>query len=407
MRSFIRKQIIWSSVFLFVTVMLIGLTAYELNRVRNTFMGKPQCYRQVLDQASVLEGLLLSYELDINRMISSPRSYLPAEVETNPLRLRIEEKLENMDSMSKTCEGSYEQMLGYLELIRKDIRDIDVSSAGLIEAFSSMDNRNQTLFNVGNFTAIIQNSQLMALRHTAEFKTFLSPKTATEKEGSPFLGARMYLWVLIVISIVFCLLLLSKSYNVSRYILKLNKAVFAMRDNDFSSKEISTEMVPSQDSELFELYDAVSSIAIRVDSELKEAKGRIYDLDDELSRHKAVSSYTTAIINSLSDGIMVTNDILKVSFVNSAFEKFWRIKRSSIIDQDAKELPFIRLIKGWKEGLSKALYSSLNSTKIISLEAEYKLSEKGSSKKVSLYIIPLKDALGKEIIGTVTVTRPS
>jgi len=394
-------------VFLFLAVVLVGFTAYELNRVRSTYMGKPACYRQLLDQTSVMDGMLRSYEFEINRMISSPRSYLPAEVENNPLRSRIEEQLGDISSGLIACEGSYDAVAPMLDLIRNDIRGIDVSSSGLIEAFSSADPRNQNPINIGNFTSIIQSSQVQVLRHVSELKTVLSPRSGSEKESSPFIGARMYLWTLIVLCIVFCIIILAKSYSVSRYILKLNKAVFEMRDNDFSSKEISTEMIPSQEAELFELYDAVSSTAIRVDSELKEAKGRIYDLEDEISRHKLISSYTTAIINSLNDGVMVTNDILKVSFINAAFEKFWRIKRNSIIDQDARELPFIRLVKGWKEGLSKVLYSSLGNTKSISLEAEYKLSEKGSSKKVKLHILPLKDAEGKEIIGTVTITRPS
>jgi hypothetical protein len=110
-------------------------------------------------------------------------------------------------------------------------------------------------------------------------------------------------------------------------------------------------------------------------------------------------------MNSLHDGVMITNDILKVSFVNLAFEKMWRVKRTTLLDKDAKELALINSVKGWKESLSKTLYSGVNSTKVVSIDVESKGSDKSSNKKLKMYIMPLKDLNAKEVTGTITIIK--
>lgn len=407
MRSFIRKQIAWGAAFLLCASIFIGYTAYKLNSTQTALLGVPQCYYQLLDQTNVLDGLLNAYEYDVNGMIAAPTSYTTFSVENSPLRKRIEENLDLLTVNARSCADSYNAVGSDLELLKKSLRDISVATSGLIEAFSSGDPKNQSLVNVGNFTGIIQSAQVSASEYTRKIKSALTSKTPMGAKKHLFVETRLALWMLMLVCIVFCFILLSKSYRVSRSIMRIKDAALKIKHSSFKSQDIISLMGNPHDAELFDLYDAVSSVALMMELDIQEQKQRIYDLDDELSRHKVISTYTTAIINSLNDGIMVTDDLLKVSFVNASFEKFWRVKRSSLVDQDAKELPFIRLVKGWKDGLSKALYSGLAGSKPVTFEAEYRLSEKNSTRKVKFYILPLKDSKGKEIIGTVTITRPT
>jgi len=407
MKSFIRKQLILGVVFLLLVSLFIGYISHQLNKTQAYMLGTPQCYYQVSDQTSFIEGLLNAYEFDVNGMIANPRSFVPSDVDNNPLRKTIEERLESLVVNSKSCETAYDAIGSDLDRLKKSLRDIAVATTGLIEAFSSKDPKNQTLINVGNFTGIIQSSQVSATNYTSQIKKTLASKTSMGTKKQFFTESRFALLVLMFVCIVFCAILVIKSYMVSRFILGTKKAVLKINKDGFSAKDVSSSISTPKDAELFELYDSVTSIATMIENEFGEQKRKIYVLDDDLSRHKVISTYTTGIINALQDGIMVTDDLLKVSFINASFEKFWRVKRTSVIDQDAKELPFIRLVDGWKDGLSKALYSSLSGAKFVTFEGEYRLSEKATAQKVTFYILPLKDERGKNIIGTVTVTRPA
>ncbi len=406
MKSFVRKQIIWGAVFLFFASIFIAYTAYELNRTQSVIFGVPPCYNELLEESNFIGGLFNAYEYEVNKMIASPRSYSTSDIENNPLARRISEKTASIMMNSRSCAGAYDAIGSELELLSKSLRDINLATGGLIEAFSSSDPRNQDLLNVGSFTNIIQSAQLTITDNISQIKKVLASKNPLGSNKQLFEVSRAFLLILMLTCILFCVVILVKSYRVSRYLLRLKEVLFKIKRGEVNTKELMSYVGDPVDSELFELYDSVSGISMMVEDYTKEQKERTYNLNDELSRYKVISTYTTSIINSLSDGVMVTDDILKVSFVNASFEKFWRVKRTSIIDQDAKELPFIRLVKGWKEALSKVLYSGVSGSKAISFEAEYRLSEKTSAKKVKFYILPLKDSQGKEIIGTVTLTRP-
>ncbi len=407
MKSFIRKQLILGVAFLLLVLLFIGYTSHQLNKTQKGLLGVPQCYGQISDQTNFIEGLLNAYEYDVNGMIANPRSFSVSDVENNPLRKTIEERLESLVVDSKYCATAYDAIGSDLDRLKKSLRDLSVATAGLIEAFSSKDPKNQTLINVGNFTGIIQSSQVSATNYTSEIKKELADKTSVGTKKQFFTQFRFALLALTFFCIVFCAILIIKSYRVSRFILSIKNAVRKIKKEGFSANDISSSISAPKDAELFELYDSVTSVATMVENEFGDKKRKIYGLEDDLSRHKVISTYTTAIINALQDGIMVTDDLLKVSFINASFEKFWRVKRNSVIDQDAKDLPFIRLVDGWKDGLSKALYSNLSVPKLITFEAEYRLSEKNATQKVMFYILPLKDERGKNIIGTVTVTRPA
>ncbi len=379
--------------------------AIEIKKAEDQFFVLPTCHYQVLEDVSSLEGGMDAYEISINQIILAPNSVLPIEVKNDPLKLRLEANLDSSIKDARSCFSEDMSIIEDLELIKKGLFDVEGSAAELVEAFSMAGPRGNVNIDIEDFSSRIQESQRSIAANIQKIKDKLHSSLPQDNKQSSLTGVRMFLLVLIMLFIVYGFIVLSKSYRVSRYLLRLNGAIFRMRDNDFSSKEISTELNPVNDSELFELYDAVSSTAIKMDTELMDAKKNLDVLGDELSRYKAVSKYMTDIMNSLHDGIMITNDILKVSFVNLAFEKMWRVKRTTLLDKDAKELALINSVKGWKEALSKTLYAGVNSAKVVSIDVESKGSDKSSNKKLKMYIMPLKDLNAKEVTGTITIIK--
>jgi PAS domain-containing protein len=384
---------------------VVGIMAIEIKKAEDQFFVLPTCHYQVLEDVSSLEGGMDAYEISINQIILAPNSVLPIEVKNDPLKLRLEANLDSSIKDARSCFSEDMSIIEDLELIKKGLFDVEGSAAELVEAFSMAGPRGNVNIDIEDFSSRIQESQRSIAANIQKIKDKLHSSLPQDNKQSSLTGVRMFLLVLIMLFIVYGFIVLSKSYRVSRYLLRLNGAIFRMRDNDFSSKEISTELNPVNDSELFELYDAVSSTAIKMDTELMDAKKNLDVLGDELSRYKAVSKYMTDIMNSLHDGIMITNDILKVSFVNLAFEKMWRVKRTTLLDKDAKELALINSVKGWKEALSKTLYAGVNSAKVVSIDVESKGSDKSSNKKLKMYIMPLKDLNAKEVTGTITIIK--
>jgi signal transduction histidine kinase len=195
----------------------------------------------------------------------------------------------------------------------------------------------------------------------------------------------------------FCALYVYVS-RVSNFVKAVNTSLEDIRDGHYNAEEISQNIPFASETEFFELADKVTRLSSLIYNDVTLNKENVKKLEDEVLRLKNITTYTTSILNSLDSGIMVTDSLLRVSFVNYEFEKFWRIKRSSVVDTVVEDLPFIRLIDGWKD--------ALKSGKPCYFKSKYKLTGK-KSKEVDFCVMPLKDANGKDSIGTITLTKPS
>ena len=362
-------------------------------------------------ELSYLEALFQSYQLEINKMISQPAKYDPYDIQNNPLKSQIDEKIELMSRMTYSFSSRYDidDAGKYMEMfdnISKSFRNYNISATAILSAFSK-DNRsnNQGFLNISEFVSIIRKSEdgilldINNLSYDWSQKVILGT-TSLAKQFDSMTMILSILWILIAAVLIFFTLC---ARNLSSKIMAAASTVSKLRSGKFSPDDLVDHLPTSNDIEVFELLDGLSKLSNSVYDEAEGFRNRVNFLENENARNKVVATYTSAILNSIDTAILVTDDLLRISFVNEEFEKIWKIKRASVIDTEVVDLPFVRMVDGWKEALSKVVLSDAKRAEV-SFKGEFKVSTK-TKKKLDFKIMPLKSKSGKDILGTVSIMR--
>ncbi|MBN1114426.1 MAG: hypothetical protein JXA66_03725 [Oligoflexia bacterium] len=357
-RSF-KGRILYLLLLSYAFTLVSGLVAiFTINSIVD---GPAQVYtdRDNIKLAARVEAFKKGFELykyDINRLIATGRPLKYSDIVNNPLR----------------------------KSLAAGIQEITV----LAQAF---DDYNRNLPKSGE-------AELLRVIADIEKPLFAARKDET---GSLFstLGFIRIIIILILLALpVFALMIYLKAGALSANLGKTTEAVRNMEYSDFDPDVVSGRipLVAETESEFFELASVLSRLAYIIHGE----KQRIYDYaekaENENSRHRILTSYANAILNSLDVGIMVTDNLNKVSYVNSAFETYWRVHRGAILEQDISELAFVGLIKGWKEALL---------TPPASFTGRYKMSGTSPMKEIMFSVLPVYDKTGREKLGTVSITK--
>jgi transcriptional regulator with PAS, ATPase and Fis domain len=193
------------------------------------------------------------------------------------------------------------------------------------------------------------------------------------------------------------------SKKISNYISKVSVSTGKIKGNDFKLEDVSRGIPMYNETELFDLADKVTKLATTVHNDTSNYKDRILHLENDNAKHRVISTYTTSILNSINLPIMVTDSLLKVSFVNSEFEKLWKIKSSNVVDVDIVDLPFVRVVDGWQESLSKITRDEKKKD-FITFKGEFRVSTK-TKRRLEFQIMPLKDQKAREILGSLTIVK--
>lgn len=389
---------------MFVSAALLALSAlvsfysyYKLNSIygvieRNKIFEIP--FSQSLSE---LKANFDSYRFEVNKIVSSPTSYSSDDIKTSIFKIQTENQILKLQKMAET----YPVYSTKLDEANKAFKNYFVAAAAIVDAFStSADMDSQREANINSFSEIMKNNE-------AAFTTTLSDLDSTVANNmilgtsavrSYFSSAGFWTWTLFIFMVLSFTALYFYVTRVSNFIKAVNTSLEDIRDGHYSPEDISSNIPLVSEAEFFELADKVTRISSLIYNDLTINKDKVKNLEDDILRLRTITTYTTSILNSLDSGIMVTDNLLKVSFVNYEFEKFWRVKRSSVVDAGVEDLPFIRLIDGWKDALKSGKTKYFTST--------YKTTGK-KSKDVDFCVMPLKDSTGKESIGTITLTKPS
>jgi len=396
-KSFRKKILLVSAILLTLSAAGSFYSYYKLNSIygvieRNKIFEIP--FSQSL---SGLKADFDSYRFEVNKIVSAPTSYTSDEINNSVFKIQTESQILKLQKMSQ----DYPDYSAKIEEANKAFKNYFVAAAAIVDAFSSsadMDNQKETTIN--SFSQIMKTNEaaftatLDALDTTVANNMILG----TSAVRSYFSNAGFWVWTLFIFMVLSFAALYLYVTRVTHFIKAVNTSLEDIRDGHYSPEEISNNIPLVSEPEFFELADKVTRISSLIYNDLTINKSTVKNLEDDILRLRTITTYTTSILNSLDSGIMVTDNLLKVSFINQEFEKFWRVKRSSVIDSGVEDLPFIRLIDGWKEALRSGKTTYFTST--------YKTMGK-RSKDVGFCVLPLMDSAGKTSIGTITLTKPS
>ena len=193
------------------------------------------------------------------------------------------------------------------------------------------------------------------------------------------------------------------SKKISDYIFKVANSAARIRGDQFDPDDVSNNIPIVDEAELFDLADKITKLAKTVHDDSAGYVNRISFLENDNARQKIIATYTTSILNSINVPVMVTDSMLKVSFINAEFEKMWKIKKANIVDVDVADLPFMRMVDGWKDALSKVSLGDVKKP-LLSFKGEFKVSSK-TKRNLELQIMPLLDHNAKDILGTLTIVK--
>ncbi len=395
MNSFKRKIILIGSVLLVLSAVVSFYSYYKLHSV-HSLIERNRIFEIPFSQSlSELKANFESYRFEVNKIVSAPASYSADDIKNSIYKTQTEGNLSKIRSMA----SNYDSYLKKIEEVDKAFKNYVVASSAIVEAFSSsadMDSKKEE--NIKNFSEIMKSNDAAFFATLYELDNEVSQNTVLgiSVVRSYFKNAGLWILALLLLMLLsFCALYIYVS-KVSNFVKAVNTSLEDIRDGHYNAEEISQNIPLASELEFFELADKVTRLSTLIYNDVTLNKENITKLENEVLRLKTINAYTVSILNSLDMGIMVTDSLLRVSFVNYEFEKFWRVKRSSVVDTVVEDLPFIRIIDGWKDALKLGKLSSFN--------AKYKLTGK-KSKDVTFYVMPLKDHGGKGNIGTITLTK--
>ena len=404
-RSFRRKILTLGLILLALSAVVSFYSYYKLNSVyglieRNKIFEIP--FSQALSE---LKADFESYRFEVNKIVSAPTSYISDDVKNSVYKLQTENQIYKIKRMAE----SYGLYVDSVTEADKAFKNYVVAASAIVDAFSSsadMDSQKET--NIQSFADIMKNNEAAFNVAITDLDKKVSDNMVlgTSAVRSYFSNAGFWVWTLFIFMVFSFAALLLYVTRVSNFVKAVNTSLEDIRDGHYDMDDLSANIPMVSESEFFELADKVTKIASLIYNDTTINKDKLSNYEDEIQRLKAITSYTTAILNSLDSGIMVTDNLLRVSFVNYEFEKFWRVKRSSVIDSGIEDLPFVRLVKGWKDALKKSVSDSSTEVKPFYFQGSYKSTSK-KTKDVDMCIMPLKDSTGKEVIGTITLTKLS
>lgn len=382
---------------LVLSALVSSYSYYKLNSIYSLIERNKLFEIPFSQSLSELKANFESYRFEVNKIVSAPTSYSSEDIKNSIFKTQTENQILKIQRMAANYD-MYSQKVGEAD---KAFKNYVIAAAAIVDAFSSSaDMDSQREENIKSFSEIMKNND-------AAFTTALSDLDNQVQQNmvlgttvvrSYFSNAGFWILMLFIFMFLsFCALYIYVS-RVSNFVKAVNTSLEDIRDGHYNAEEISQNIPFASEMEFFELADKVTRLSSLIYNDVTLNKENISKLENEVLKLKTVTTYTTAILNSLDMGIMVTDSLLKVSFVNYEFEKFWRIKRSHVVDTVVEDLPFIRLIDGWKD--------ALKSDKTSCFKSKYKLAGK-KSKDVDFCVMPLKDTNGKGSIGTITITRPS
>ena len=397
MKSFRKKILLISAVLLTLSALVSFYSYYKLNSIygvieRNKIFEIP--FSQSL---SGLKANFDSYRFEVNKIVSAPTSYTSDDIKNSIFKIQTEAQISKLQKMSE----AYPDYSSKIDEANKAFKNYFVAAAAIVDAFSAstdMDNQKETTIN--SFSQIMKDNEAAFTSTLENLDTTVGKNMILGSSAvrSYFSSAGFWVWSLFILMVFSFGALCFYVTRVSNFIKAVNTSLEDIRDGHYHPEEISDNIPLTSDVEFFELADKVTRISSLIHNDLTLNKETVKNLEDDILRLRTITTYTTSILNSLDSGIMVTDNLLKVSFINQEFEKFWRVKRSSVVDSGVEDLPFIRLIDGWKDALKSGKINYFTST--------YKMTGK-KSKDVNFCVMPLKDSTGQTSIGTITLTKPS
>jgi len=396
-KSFRKKILLISAVLLTLSALVSFYSYYKLNSIygvieRNKIFEIP--FSQSL---SGLKANFDSYRFEVNKIVSAPTSYTSDDIKNSIFKIQTEAQISKLQKMSE----AYPDYSSKIDEANKAFKNYFVAAAAIVDAFSAstdMDNQKETTIN--SFSQIMKDNEAAFTSTLENLDTTVGKNMILGSSAvrSYFSSAGFWVWSLFILMVFSFGALCFYVTRVSNFIKAVNTSLEDIRDGHYHPEEISDNIPLTSDVEFFELADKVTRISSLIHNDLTLNKETVKNLEDDILRLRTITTYTTSILNSLDSGIMVTDNLLKVSFINQEFEKFWRVKRSSVVDSGVEDLPFIRLIDGWKDALKSGKINYFTST--------YKMTGK-KSKDVNFCVMPLKDSTGQTSIGTITLTKPS
>ena len=368
-------------------------------------------YVPVSREVASLGGLFQSYRFNINKIVSEPSKYSVYDIQNSPLKSQIEMELEKISQTivnfySKDQEQETKKYLDSVDAITKSFRDYNVAAIAVEQAFSQeSQKKGQDMANVDKFVSIIKDSENAILNSINGLTDSLDEKVTLGSINTHryFDTVMKLLFVLWVLDIVFIIGMILYTKKVSNYIFMVTDCVSKIKEDSFTPDEISNNIPIHDEVELFELADKVTRLAKTIHDDSSGYKDRIHYLEGDNTTHRIVSTYMSSIFNSMNVAVMATDSLLKVSFVNSDFERLWKMKRSSVVDNDVADLLFIKTIKGWSDALSKTVMGD-NKKDAITFKGEFKISTK-TKRNLEFHVMPLRDQNTRDILGSLTVIR--
>ncbi|MFH1223711.1 MAG: hypothetical protein V1647_05155, partial [Pseudomonadota bacterium] len=383
MNTFRGKIRIFGSVFIFTVAALCLYLLYQVSYVGGINAQKKADYVLAIKDISAVKSYFEAYQFEVNKMISEPSKYSASGLSGTPLRKTVEIKLDAIGD----------------DELKRIFKNYNVSAEAVLGVFADQ-SKVQNIEGINNFVEMLKVSSEGFSAQTDKMSAAL--ETAINTSASDFdknmSGMAMAVFIIAALCVAFVMLCFFYFRRSSIFIRKVSNAVLRMQNLNFNKSDISDAVPFINDEALFELSDRVTSLAGIVSDNMSWLKGHAKSLEDDAERGKLVATYMSSIMNSVDIGIMVTDNLLKVSFINSEFEKFWRIKRARIVDMDVDDLPFMRLVKGWKEALEKTL--RIGSTNVVTAG-----DSKSRKSKALFSVAPLKSSDGKDVIGTITVMQ--
>jgi len=397
MSSFRRKILTLGATLLVMSALVSFYSYYKMNSIYGLIERNKVFEIPFSAALSELKANYESYRFEVNKIVSAPTSYSSYDVKSSIFKTQTETQLLKVKDMAE----KYEAYSKELDEANKNFKNYVVSAAAIVDAFSSsadMDSQKES--NIKSFSEIMKTSDAAFTNTLLQLDSDVSQNMVlgTSAVHKYFASAGFWVWTLFILMLISFAALFFYVSKVSNFVKAVNASLEDIRDGHYDADQIAENIPLVSEMEFFELADKVTRLSSLIYNDMTLNKDKIGNLEDEVVRLRTISSYTTAILNSIDSGIMVTDSLLKVSFVNYEFEKFWRVKKSSVIDTGVEDLPFIRLIEGWKDALKTG--------KTCYFKSKYKLPGK-KSKEMDFCVMPLKDSNGKETIGTITLTRPS
>ncbi|MCX6112436.1 MAG: hypothetical protein NTY22_04015 [Proteobacteria bacterium] len=409
-----RGRILFAGIIaILIGSILLFYSIYRVSILNSLTEEDKSFYMPVAREVAGLGGLFQSHQFNINKIISEPARYNIYDIQNNPLKDQIETEIEKISRVvvnfySKSQDQDIKKYLDNIDSINKSFRDYNLAAIAIIQAFASENKqKDQGAISVEKFFTIIKDSE-------ASISTSINVLADSFDEKITLGSVNIHhyfntvIWLLFIIwvlDIVFIVWMLVYSGKVSNYLLSVSDSVSKIKGDQFNPEDISNSIPIYDENDLFELANKVTRLAKSVHEDTSGYKDRISYLENDNTRQKIIATYTTSILNSINVAVMVTDSLLKVSFINAEFEKMWKMKKNSVVDVDIMDLPFIKLIDDWKEALSK---TNIGDSKkdMITFKGEFKISSK-TKRNLEFQIMPLKDNSSRDIIGTMTIVRES